>query len=341
MRSIFLSICIPSFNRVSELNRLLKSIDCDQSEVEIVICEDLAPKRNEIRNMVNEFARNSFYEINYHENSINQGFDGNLRRLVECANGEYIMYMGDDDIFLPNMIDKFIEFLKKNKDKPYILRSYITKHADGNIEYFKYLPNSQTLPAGVNTVAWLIKRSVTICGFTISRKEALKVATDNLDGTLLYQVYLMARVCLNNESIYYDSPIVQCTQDYRKDNPMFGNSKNEKNLYTPGKVSEDNSINFTKAYFELTSYLDKNYSQNLTKLVLIDLSKYSYPFLSIQRKRGINKFLSYAKRLEKEVGLGCTYYFHLYKWALAFLGEKICDKIIILIKRVVGHTPNL
>lgn len=340
MNNTFISICIPSYNRIDELKRLLLSIDCDPSIIEIIICEDYSPRREEIRSMVNKFAMESPYSIKYNENSVNLGFDGNLRRLLECASGEYVIFMGDDDYFLPKKLDKYILFLQKNTDIGYVLRSHLTEHSNGSIEYFKYLSKSQPFSAGEKTVAWLIKRSVSICGFTISRAKALKFQTKDLDGTLLYQVYLMSQVCLKYNSYYYSEPFVHNVHGCRDDKPMFGSSESERQRYTPGVVSEDNSINFTKSYFELTHYLDNLYGTNLTKLVLLDLSKYSYPFLSIQRKRGIIKFLRYAKRLEKEVGFGCTTYYHLYKWGLVFLGEKICDRIIIIIKRVVGHTPN-
>jgi len=340
MRSPFLSICIPSFNRPTELRNLLTSIDCNPEEVEVVICEDLAPKREDVRATVTTFAASSDYSIHYHENPSNLGFDGNLRHLVERSAGEYIMFMGDDDLFVPDALGPFIAFLKQHRDKPYVLRSYLTEHPDGRTEYFRYLPQRQVLPAGEVTVAWLFKRSVSLCGFTISRDKALQFSTSDLDGTLLYQIYLMAQVCLKQDSIYCDIPITHAVQTFRGDKPMFGNSEAEKSRFTPGTVSHDNSINFTKAYFEVTEYLDKQHGTNLTQRVRIDLSKYSYPFLSIQRKRGIMSFLRYAKRLESEVGFGCTAYFYLYKWALVLFGERICDRLIGAIKRTLGHTPN-
>lgn len=341
MTAPFLSICIPSYNRPTELRNLLASIDGQPTDIEIVICEDLAPKRLEVRAIANEFTELSAYAIHYHENTFNRGFDGNLRRLVECATGEYIMFMGDDDLFVPGNLAQFIDFLKQNRDKPYVLRSYLSQHSHRRTEYFRYLPKTTLLMHSETTVAWLFKRSVTICGFTVSRTEALKYATTDLDGTLLYQVYLMAQVCLRQDSIYCDIPVVHAVQTFREDKPMFGNSEAEKSRFTPGSVSHDNSINFTKAYFEVTAYLDREHGTNLTKLVRIDLSKYSYPFLSIQRKRGITSFLHYAKRLETEVGFGCTAYYHIYKWALVLLGEQVCDRFIARMKRTLGHTPNL
>ena len=340
MKAPFLSICIPSYNRTTELGNLLASIDCDPADIDVVICEDLAPKRLDVRAMVNAYAEASAYYINYQENSINLGYDGNLRRLVECARGEYIMFMGDDDLFVPGALTQFIKFLKHNRDKPYVLRAYLTQHLEGRTEYFRYLPKTTLLIHGEATVAWLFKRSVTICGFTISRAEALKYSTIDLDGTLLYQVYLMAQVCLRQDAIYCEIPFVHAVQTFREDKTMFGSSQAEKSRFTPGSITHNNSINFAKAYFEVTTYLDKQHGTNLTKLVRTDLSKYSYPFLSIQRKNGIPSFLQYAKRLEIETGLGCTAYYFIYKWALVLFGEQACDRFIGYIKRAVGHTPN-
>ena len=39
------SICIPSFNRPDQLIELLRSVDCNPTKIEIIICEDYSQKR--------------------------------------------------------------------------------------------------------------------------------------------------------------------------------------------------------------------------------------------------------------------------------------------------------
>lgn len=335
-----LSIGIPSYNRPKQLAELLRSVDCSPETVEIVICEDFAARREEVRAAVEAFRSASPYEVRYYENENNLGYDGNVRRVVDKARGRFVMIMGDDDLFIPGALERFLQFITDHEGKKYILRSYVSVHPDGVVENFRYLPSVTVLPPGEETVAWLFKRSVTISGFTISREEARAAATSELDGLLLYQVYLMAEVCLRHESVYCDFPVAEATQTYRGDVQMFGSSDAEKSRYRPGSVSEDNSVNFTKAYFELTDFLDRRHGTELTRLVRKDISKYSYPFLSIQRKNGIRPFLNYARRLENEAGLGCTPFYHLYKWGLVILGERICDRLIVRIKNTYGYTPN-
>ena len=326
-----LSICIPSYNRPRQLSELLLSIDCDPENIEIVVCEDHSPQQEQIRTVVELFRINSPYNVCYMENEKNIGYDGNIRRLVELATGKFIMFMGDDDLIIPNSLDRYLEFLNKHKETKYVLRSYVVVHPDNSIENFRYLKKTTILPLGEETVAWLFKRSVTICGFTISREAALAVGTADMDGTLLYQIYLMAQVCLSHESIYCEFPVAQAVQSYRDNKPMFGSSEAERGRYKPGSVSHDNSINFTKSYFELTEYLDRQHGTQLTNSVKRDLSKYSCPFLSIQRKHGIVSFLQYTKRLEDECGFGITPFFFIYKWSLVLLGEGLCDRSILII----------
>lgn len=335
------SICIPSFNRPDQLIELLRSVDCNPTKIEIIICEDYSQKRIEIRNKVIEFKSISKYIIKYNENQKNLGFDGNLRNLVELSNGAFIIFIGDDDLFVPGKLDMYIDFLEENRDYKYILRSYLTIHKNGMTEFFRYFPRNTILSAGAETVAWLFKRSVSLSGFTISRREALKFATDKLDGTLLYQVYLMSQVCIKHKSIYCDIPFSHAVQSFRNNKPMFGASDAEKGKFTPGSVTVSNSINFLKSYFQVTEYIDALHGSSITPLVLRSLSKNSYPILSIQRKSGPINFLKYAKKLQTELNFGITINFHIFKWALFFGGELLCDRIILTIKKCIGYTPNL
>jgi len=335
-----ISICIPAFNRPLHIIQLLSSIDCGSDNIEIVICEDCSPDRERIRKAVEIFKETSFFEINYFENDDNLGFDGNIRELVNRSSGQYLIFMGDDDLFIQGALKKYISFLKNNLNHSYVLRSYISKLSGNSIENFAYLPKTTILEPGEETVSWLFKRSVVLCGFTISREEAVKYNTAELDGTLLYQVYLMSCVCLSKSSIYCDIPIAEVGMVF-EDNSMFGSSKAEKEKYSMGKITDDNSINFTKSYFEVTAYIDRVYDVNITDNVRVSLSKYSYPFLAIQRKRGLSKFLHYSKRLQNECGLGVTYYFFIYKWSLAIFGVKPCNAIIRIVKKLYSHTPNL
>lgn len=331
------SICIPSYNRAEELYRLLKSIDCTSEEIEIVICEDKSPKREEIKEAVQKYCNETAYDVNYVENSENCGYDKNLRECIKNARGKWIIYMGDDDMFVPGQLDTYIDFLKKHSEYGYVLRSYQAIHSNDDVEIFRYFDDIKYFEPGYEAYVTLFRKSVFISGFTFRREYALENMTDRFDGTLLYQLYILAEICMKYKSAYYDKPF---TQFIDGGIPFFGNSDAEKHLYTPGTITVDNSVAFMKNFFVITEYMDKKYGLDSTSFVKRDLSKYSYPILSIQRKKGRKVFKEYSSRL-KELGINCTAYYYIYYWALFLFGERFCDCCIRTIKKVLGKTPSL
>lgn len=338
--SCLLSICIPSYNRPQELIRLLKSLDISETRrIEVVICEDKSPKRKEIREQVNDFVNSSEYVVRYIENKENFGFDGNLRQCIENAAGEWIMYMGDDDLFVPHIMNEYIHYLDSlDKEIGYVLRAYQNIHSDGKIEKFDYFGKNMFFEAGFDTYVKLYRKSVFISGFCFRREYTLESLTNRFDGSLLYQLYIEAEVCMNYAATYFCKPITQAFID--EGIPYFGNSEKEKDLYTPGTITLDNSINFVKNFFEITNFIDEKYNIDSTSYVINDMSRYSYPILSIQRKKGRREFRKYANRLTI-IGIGGTFYFRLYFIALYIFNEKICDRVIMLLKKIIGRTPKL
>jgi len=337
----FISICIPSYNRPEGLLYLLNSIDLTLSEdLEVVICEDNSPRREEVREALDLFKSNAKFKINYFENEQNLGYDRNLRELITKAKGKFIIFMGDDDAFDKNSLGNFVDFLKKNSEVGYVMKTHTFIHEDGKEELFKYFDHDTFYDPSEQTVALLFRKSVFISGFTFRRSYALPFLTDEFDGTLLYQIYLLSELCLNHPSAYCTIPLTVQSAN-RRDVPMFGSSESEKNLYEPGVISVDNSINFMKGFFKISQFIDIKYGLTLTYKIRNDISKYSYPILSIQRNKGIKVFLDYVKRLRTEINIGQSIYFKIYTIGLILFGTKFCNLLIILIKKVLGKTPQL
>jgi glycosyltransferase involved in cell wall biosynthesis len=314
-------------------------VDAPVEKIEIVIAEDHAPRRIEVCNQVNLFKESSAYQVVYHENEKNLGYDANLRSLLSLAKGNFVLFMGDDDSFKPAALAKFIKFLEENRSYNYILRSYEIEHADKKVEIFKYFPQTTVLKAGIESACFLFKRSVSIAGFTINRRKALELSTSQFDGTLLYQLHLVINIAYLEDTIFCDIPVAKVTQSFRDNNVAFGTAANE-TKFTPGKISQENSIRFTEGFFEISDDFDKKQGTKLSELIKKDLSRYSYPILSIQRKNGFSNFFQYIIKLANRTGINQTWHYYFYSFCLLFLGEKICDRGIILIKKKLGYTPQ-
>lgn len=338
MKQKFFSICIPSYNRPIEIRRLLDSIDSTHvDEIEIVICEDKAPKREEVRAQVHDFMTQSKYEVNYIENEINCGFDKNLRNLIRAAKGYYIMFMGDDDFFMPAAFDKFFAFAKEHADCGYILRSYRNNYLDGSHQDFRYFNGNKLFSPSDDTYIIMFDKSVFLSGFTICRDYALEFESEQFDSSLLYQLYLLAEVCRKYPSAYCHTLLTQATEGGI---PFFGNSEAEKGLYTPGTITLQNSINFMKWYVKIIDFVAEKYHNDSNVKIKHNMSKYSYGFMFNQRNKGYKVFTQYCKELKK-LGLGSSVYFYLYYVGLLFFGVRGCNKIIALLKRIIGHRPQL
>ena len=118
-------------------------------------------------------------------------------------------------------------------------------------------------------------------------------------------------------------------------------AESEKGIYTPGTITVENSMNFMKSYLKVSRFIDSKYNIGFTDFLITDISKYSYPVLYVQRNKGISTFWEYGRLLEKEIQINKTFYYHIYFWGLLIFNKPICDKIIMLIKKVVGKTPKL
>jgi abequosyltransferase len=334
---IFVSICIPSYNRPVEIKRLLDSIDTKCiNEVQVVICEDNAPKRFEVRRVVEDFIKNTIYKIKYIENIENLGHGKNLRECIKQADGEYIIFMGDDDMFIPEAFDVYLKFIKNHKNCGYILRSSRQLLKNGKFEYFKYYNDDKFFSPGFDAYIQVFLKSVFMSGFTIKRDLVKNYTIDCLDDTLLFQLYLAAEVCLKYPSAYCNTPFVQGVGDGIS---YFGTNEKEKQLYTPG-VLVTNNINFINSFLRITATIDEYHNINSTDVIRHILSKYSFPLMYEARKSGIIRFNRHCDELRK-MGLNSSIYYNIYYSALLLLGAKSCKSIVRIIKKIYGRRVEL
>jgi glycosyltransferase involved in cell wall biosynthesis len=333
----FLTICIPSYNRPHTLKRLLNSIDSEHHEqLQIVICEDKSPSRNEIRKVVEEYASKSRYSVKYIENTSNFGFDKNWRECSLQADGEYLLYMGDDDGFIPEALDIYWKWLKDHPRYCYIMRSYIRKYINEKVEYFRYYDSDIFFEPGIDAYKAFYAKSISMSGYTIKRECSLQYLTNDLDNTLLFQLYLLAEVCLKYPSAYCNVPCAQLISDQMQ---LFGNSEIEKGMYTPNSSVACN-YNFISSFFRITNYIDRKYNINTSDDIKLEISKYSFYMMNSQRIYGIKHFKMHCKNL-RDIGLDKSSYFNLYYWGLLLFGSTFCMWLICSIKSIIGRRLHL
>jgi abequosyltransferase len=334
-----LSICIPSYNRPIELLRLLNTIKPQDANFEILVSEDNSPRREEIIAVVNQFQfQNPNINIRLNLNQTNLGYDGNFKQLLRLSKGDYCVFMGDDDLLEVDALKKIKTALDVDSEIGFILRSWEEVDLDGNSIFVqKYYAENKIFQSGEDTVVKFFRKSVFISGLVLHRETALKYETNQVDGKLLYQIYLLANILLDKHG-YYISDIL--TKRVKGAEHFFGSSESEKDKFSPKELTIEHSLTFMQGFIDIVEIIDTTRSVNIKEKVLVDFSKYSYGFLSMQRDKGIPQFLKYVKGLS-EKKFNCTMYFYFYVGILTLVGGKKSDKLISLIKKKLNSIPKL
>ena len=337
---IKISVCIPAFNRSALLPALLESILIQEfNEFEVVINEDHSPEREQICSVVKCYQAKYPGRIRYFENNYNFGYDANLRSLIERAKGEYCLFMGNDDLMCPGSLKTISNVISKYPKVGVFLRSFAAFDGDPSniVQTFKYFDREIFFPSGADTISTFYKRCVVIPGVVLRRDAALEFSSNQFDGTLLYQIYLVANILVQWNGVF--SPVIVTW--YRNGGvPDFGNSAAEKGIFVPQTRTIESSISFMRGMLEIAKYVETSRSVKIYNSIVRDLSNYSYPFIVIQADKPIGKFLRYYFSLIK-LGFGKQFLFHFYFFTILILGASRTEKTIAWIKKKLGYTPAI
>lgn len=114
---IILSICIPTYNGSKyireNLDIMIKQIQEKKLVgVEIVVSDNCST--DSIPEIMAEYVKKYPEIIKYSRNKKNLGYDGNVMKCCELAQGKFIHLFGDDDYYSPNGLKKLYDVLEKN-----------------------------------------------------------------------------------------------------------------------------------------------------------------------------------------------------------------------------------
>jgi len=329
MKEYLLTIGITSYNRVQELKRCLESIHCiDKSLIEILISEDKSPKRDEICDVVENFKKESEFEVVLNKNEINLGYDRNLKKIVDLARGKYVMFLSDDDSIIDNSLDVFVDILKKGIYGVVYAPFYI---ANENVYRRKYHSNS-IIQKGEEYLAIHLYDSVLFSGLTFYRDYILDIDAERFLNKNYFQVYLFINCVYNYGGYYCNTELIQCIGDGVNG---FGLSESS---YTESKLADRSSVfsflAFHKGLISVIRMFDEDNNTDIFKVFNKEYRIRSIVGLSIARKMGkeaIKQYWSIFKELDINIGfLPYIYYYMLY-----ILGTKLTLFLLHLPKSIL------
>jgi glycosyltransferase involved in cell wall biosynthesis len=114
---MYLSICIPSFNRLECLDNCLNSIliaskNVNNFKFEVCVSDNFSEK-NPI-DIINKYKND--FKIIYNRNRENVGFALNAIKTLKISTGKYAWLIGNDDLILPNTLSELKNIFEKNID---------------------------------------------------------------------------------------------------------------------------------------------------------------------------------------------------------------------------------
>lgn len=194
-----LSICIPIYNRLEYLRKMLTRFHEDRElfnrgEIQLFISDNCSLE--DILGCVNEFREQGLL-IEFHRNNSNLGMDGNFASCFRNARGKYVWLLGSDDIPDSGKVKSLLEILRNND----LNALYLTNRAgNGDLNYFK------------DPQAFLKKISILITFIScniVSNKFVSDIDFEKYNGTLLTQLplYLSAITASEGECAIYNSKI--------------------------------------------------------------------------------------------------------------------------------------
>ncbi len=100
------SIVMPTFKSRFFEDALLSAINQTYQEIEIFISDDCPD--SSIQDIVNRYINNSSRSIRFIHNEVSLVYENLTQCLVE-AKGEYIKFLNDDDLLMPDCVERMID----------------------------------------------------------------------------------------------------------------------------------------------------------------------------------------------------------------------------------------
>lgn len=245
------SIIMPSYKRHKDLvGRAIQSLlEQTYGNIEVVLVDDNAREelqdyRRELESLVSELNDN---RVSYLQNKENLGGAGSRNEGIKIASGDYITFLDDDDVYLPEKVEKQLEFMLENNldmsfsklciynenDKLIDVREHDIKSFDSD-----YLKKYHLTKQITGTPTFMMKKNVLV---EIGGFEVVPMGQE---------YYLMQKILWGNYKLgYYPECYIKA---YRTSAEAISTGKNkitgEKQLYK-----------FKKQYFGILNLKERRY----------------------------------------------------------------------------------
>jgi hypothetical protein len=187
----FFSICIPQYNRTDFLVKACMTFLAQRfKDFELCISDDCSNDGKELSLL--ECLRRSGLVFTYSRTATNFRYDVNLRNAISLSAGRYLLLMGNDD----GLSDpETLQFLHDELIYFQPVAAAITNYREhGSGQVYRRMTKTGVLGKGPDFAVEVFRNYSFVSGVVLEGDAARKSASDAIDGSEMYQMYLGTRV---------------------------------------------------------------------------------------------------------------------------------------------------
>ncbi|MCU6708781.1 glycosyltransferase [Paenibacillus sp. J5C_2022] len=272
------SVIISTFRRKETLKKaMLSLVDQSYAEIEVIVVDDNANDNwnREVVKIIQKVRPLLDFELIYIKNEENKGSAMTRNIGISKASGEYITFLDDDDIYLPDKVKNQVMHMIESKSDYSITDIYLYNEADKLLEkrYRKYLK----FFSEDHLFKYHLKYHMTGTDVMMFKKQYLKIIGGFPHINIGDEFYLMQKAIEGGGKFSY---LPVC------DVKAYVHTKYEGLSSGESKISGENDLyEHKKKYFDVLSSYDKRYIKMRHYAVLA--------FVELRRKR-LFIFLKYG-----------------------------------------------
>ncbi|MCI9480631.1 MAG: glycosyltransferase family 2 protein [Lachnospiraceae bacterium] len=324
-----LTIGITSYNRVNELKRCLESIETKFPEkIEVLVSEDKSPMKKEIEALVSEYAKKVLFQVRFHSNEHNLGYDRNLKKILELAEGQYVFYISDDDTLYPYAIDKTIRVLEKENHS----MIYAPFYLEGGKELRRTYDKSYVIKSDPQYAAKHVFDSILFSGLVFRRDQVIDLDAEPFLNKNYFQVYMFL-YCISKWGGYYMcKPTVRAMAD--GENAYGYSDSSEKNELLADRTSVFSNLEFHKGLIFVIKKFDEDYQMNIFRGFEKEYNLRSIVGMSNAEACGKKVLKKYWRKMNS-LDIRMNVISRVYYMMLMLFGKKLTLSILSIPKRIL------
>ena len=228
---MILSIIIPVYNGAATIGRCLDSIysqGLSQKDFEVICVDDCSPDPSSVKT-IEEYQYKSAPPSNLKliRHTINKRQGGARNTGIRAAQGKWILFIDQDDVFIEETIIKILQVANKDENLDTIMFDNVDKDENGNLSKSNFIPMNLDTKA-MTGLQFLSTIPVPWCPwlYLYKREHLLKENILFAENVRFEDADFVLKYTARSKSIRFYPLIVICHINHKEQTTQIGNDEN-------------------------------------------------------------------------------------------------------------------